>query len=263
MKRLFICLIALLSVTMLMAQQVFHTIQRGETLESIAKKYHISVNDLKQANPNTADMCYAGQKLIIPSPSNNVSVDNSQIETKSNAPVQNDIQAKTGIAQQSTYQNDTNVGKDMNTADVNYEQDGGLDIQYHAIDDGWGISLESVVKYIIFGLEYNFGKTPEGVTSNSGLEIYLGGNYRYYLTENFYFEGRLLAGYYQWDVKYNKKIGIDDQKQREAFVGLSPRAGIKFGKLGISAGYRWDWVKMKFDKENCLDRFTVGLTVYF
>lgn len=93
MKRLFICLIALLSVTMLMAQQVFHTIQRGETLESIAKKYHISVNDLKQANPNTADMCYAGQKLIIPSPSNNVSVDNSQIDTKNNAPVQYDIQA--------------------------------------------------------------------------------------------------------------------------------------------------------------------------
>lgn len=42
-----------------------HTIQRGETLEIIAKRYGISTGDLSSANPNVKK-CYAGQTLKIP-----------------------------------------------------------------------------------------------------------------------------------------------------------------------------------------------------
>ncbi len=67
MKKLFICLFMLLSFMSIMAQQVSHTVQRGETLESIAKKYNVSVYALTQSNPDAKEMFYVGMKLVIPS----------------------------------------------------------------------------------------------------------------------------------------------------------------------------------------------------
>lgn len=42
-----------------------HIVQKGETFESIAKKYGVSLNELKEANPKTKQ-CFAGLKLVIP-----------------------------------------------------------------------------------------------------------------------------------------------------------------------------------------------------
>jgi LysM repeat protein len=47
------------------AQQTEHRIQRGETFASIAKKYAITEQELKEANPASSS-CYVGRKLIIP-----------------------------------------------------------------------------------------------------------------------------------------------------------------------------------------------------
>lgn len=66
MKRLLTTMVLLLSYMFMMAQQVSHTVQRGETLESIAQKYQVSVDAIKQANPNTSDAFFVGMKLIIP-----------------------------------------------------------------------------------------------------------------------------------------------------------------------------------------------------
>ena len=67
MKKLALCVVALLSMTCAMAQQKSHTVQRGETLESIAQKYNVSVSALKSSNPNAANAVYVGMKLTIPS----------------------------------------------------------------------------------------------------------------------------------------------------------------------------------------------------
>ena len=45
---------------------ITHTIMRGETIESIAKKYNITVEDLKRANPALEKMHYVGMTLKIP-----------------------------------------------------------------------------------------------------------------------------------------------------------------------------------------------------
>ena len=47
------------------AQTVTHTISKGETFESIAQKYGITVSELKQANPRLKS-CIAGFKIEIP-----------------------------------------------------------------------------------------------------------------------------------------------------------------------------------------------------
>ena len=58
--------IAMMTMTVAMAQQVTHVIQRGETLESIAQKYQVTVDAIKQTNPDAVNMIYVGMRLIIP-----------------------------------------------------------------------------------------------------------------------------------------------------------------------------------------------------
>lgn len=137
------------------------------------------------------------------------------------------------------------------------QSQGGFDVQYNAIENGWGIGIDYVVSNVLFGYDYLFGKTNDYVNTNNGMEIYLGGNYRYRIIENLYVEGRAMIGYYYWKTEFK---GGGDDSANKVFLGFSPRVGLQFGKWAISAGYRWDYVDFKFDKEHCLDRFNIGLT---
>lgn len=256
MKKILVCLFMLLPFTAIMGQQVSHTVQRGETLESIARKYNVSVYALKQANPDAKDLIYTGMKLQIPNEKSTKKEQQDVQQTFSNE--NNNSQPVSSIA---SYSNSREISDYKDDSSNNDGKAGGVDIQYHAIENGWGIGLNWVTSYFVFGYDYHFGKTGGGVSTNMGMEIYLGGNYRYFITDNFYVEGRIIGGYYEWDIKFDKKVGLKDNSVKEAFIGLTPRAGLKFGKVAISAGYRWDWIKMEFKKENCLDRFTVGLTI--
>jgi len=83
MKKLLTIAVMLLSFTALMAQQITHTIKRGETLESIAQKYNVSVDAIKEANPNVANMIFVGMKLTIPEKSK------PKVEKKVDEPIQN------------------------------------------------------------------------------------------------------------------------------------------------------------------------------
>lgn len=56
----------LFSVMIMQAQQVVHTVQRGETLESIAQKYQVTKEAITKNNPNVDDSFYVGMKLNIP-----------------------------------------------------------------------------------------------------------------------------------------------------------------------------------------------------
>ena len=51
---------------MAQSQVVTHIVQRGETLESIANDYHISVIDINKANPNADGVVHVGMKLVVP-----------------------------------------------------------------------------------------------------------------------------------------------------------------------------------------------------
>lgn len=51
------------------SQTVIHVVQRGETLESIAESYKVSVEDINKANPNADGIVYVGMKLNIPTSS--------------------------------------------------------------------------------------------------------------------------------------------------------------------------------------------------
>lgn len=57
------------SMTTLAQTTVTHTVERGETVASIAKKYNITELDIINANPDAAEFVYAGMKLEIPTSS--------------------------------------------------------------------------------------------------------------------------------------------------------------------------------------------------
>lgn len=66
LRAITIAIMLMLCVNISMAQTKSHTVTRGETIESVAKKYGVSVDAIKQANPNMGSMFYVGMKIIIP-----------------------------------------------------------------------------------------------------------------------------------------------------------------------------------------------------
>lgn len=70
--------------------QNVHTVKRGETLESIASFYHVTIDDLKRSNDNT-EMLFPGLLLTIPQ-NKNVPI---QIE-KEEAPQLDKVEMKDG-----------------------------------------------------------------------------------------------------------------------------------------------------------------------
>ncbi len=65
MRQLTLLLLFLCTVAFNLKAQTEHVIQRGETLETIAKHYGVTVDELKSANPKL-NFVYAGKKLNIP-----------------------------------------------------------------------------------------------------------------------------------------------------------------------------------------------------
>lgn len=64
-KILFAALFAIAPLAVCAQTSKTHTVQRGETFALVAKRYGLTEQELKNANPDE-DVCYAGMKLTIP-----------------------------------------------------------------------------------------------------------------------------------------------------------------------------------------------------
>lgn len=157
----------------------------------------------------------------------------------------------------------TTQSADTSSSDDSEQTQNGTDFIYHGIEKGWGASMETVWNHFLFGFGYYSGETNDYLKTNNGFELFLGGNYRFFLANNFYVEGRLMAGWYSWSTEFKAGKSSSRDDVNKLFVGVSPRIGIQFGKVAISGGYRWDYVDFEFDKDHCLDRWNVGLTVFW
>ena len=77
--------------TMAQSQTVTHVVQRGETIESIAEYYKVSVEDINKANPNADGIVYVGMKLNIPTSSKLQIVSNNDNQGGSTYTQENNI----------------------------------------------------------------------------------------------------------------------------------------------------------------------------
>ena len=143
-----------------------------------------------------------------------------------------------------------------------------IDISYQAIDNGFGLGWTGIINNFMFNVSWLSGDTDKYVTKNSGWRAGIGGNYRYWLTNFLYAEGSAGVEYSHYSVEY--KVDNKTSKESDGDFGLfvTPRIGVKLFKIandyyGIVAGYRWDFNKFKFKKENTDDYFTIGFIGYF
>lgn len=99
--------------TMAQSQIVTHVVQRGETIESIAQYYNVSVEDINKANPNADGVVYVGMKLNIPT-SSDFSKTTPKEAPKNMAPIQKQVtenHTENYVKHNDTQNNDEKVGK--------------------------------------------------------------------------------------------------------------------------------------------------------
>src|SRR5512136_2690573 len=64
-KVVLVCIIALLAPSLVFAAKT-HQVKKNESLYTLAKRYHVSVNDLKAANHLVSNHIKSGEMLVIP-----------------------------------------------------------------------------------------------------------------------------------------------------------------------------------------------------
>ena len=251
MKKVLLVFIAMMTMTVAMAQQVTHVIQRGETLESIAQKYQVTVDAIKQANPDAVNMIYVGMRLLIPQ---NVQQ------------LQNNITTDSLISK-----NDTGKGVTTPIVAVASAQENPINSQYLCDDEAMGSF--NIVYYSFDGFE-NYGISgyvfrPEYLTCEFNtrfcLEKYgngnldLGINYTFPLVkqdETRLFLALSIGPSFRLqrvpDPKLNEKTGvvIEDTKEKFYFDAYSnPRLALVYKKITLSAGVFFWAPELKLEKD--------------
>ena len=151
-------------LAMAQAKTVTHVVQRGETIESIADFYKVSVEDINKANPNADGIVYVGMKLNIPQS------DESAIVSNTSQPI------ATKDKTQSTIDNRAYAKKS----------------EYVANENSWRIkAVAGVTVGTWTGNDFKDGSTEsdygQASTENKAMyQIHLGVVFDYLLSENLY-----------------------------------------------------------------------------
>ena len=106
----FLCTVCMFA--MAQSQIVTHVVQRGETLESIADYYKVSVDDINKANPNADGMVYVGMKLNIPTSSRPQKVSNNDNQGEPTYTQENNIENHSNDKVFQEHKNSTAKNKD-------------------------------------------------------------------------------------------------------------------------------------------------------
>lgn len=202
--------------------------------------------------------------------------------------------ASMSVKAQVVVQDNINEGNQTSKVSPNDKDDieqknSSVEFDYLAVEKGYGLGVNFVFNHILLTYATTSGNENNEYLKNvSGWYIGLGYNYRYYFSKSFFIEGRAGVAYYHGSYEYktttssNKtrnaplQYGKDKtsstkwEKESNGEVGMfiSPRIGLKLFKiwgndLNIVAGYRWDFQKFKFKKENTADYFTAGISCTF
>lgn len=237
MKKLFFSFALMLSSLSMSAQtSQSHTVQRGETIESVAKKYGISVSDLQQANPSTKAYFYAGMKLVIPSKTNTQNTTQTQSSSSSNTKMavttppstktrNNSIKTIKQNVQKLTFLSDLD-GSDFTSVALTFGHDFtdlvgmtyGIQGQYF-LDNGFGATLTVGANY--------------GLEDDADLVFRIGPSYVYPVSDMFYLMGT--ACYSLTMADYSGKTGM------VSGASVIPTIGLSFDniKVGINGDIHW------------------------
>lgn len=236
---------------MAQSQTVTHVVQRGETIESIAEFYKVSVEDINKANPNADGVVYVGMKLNIPASATTTkdvaaSKDYQRTDEISTTN-KNDV---TAISQSKNNYNSPKISTDLNDFSfyglcyrASFEDVG---TGFYCLggttftSSGWGVN---------FCLGANYGLAEKHY---EGVCFYIGPSYGYN------FKNILLMGSLDFIGSYvgqgeGEQTGTNHKGETYTYTGtkskfnwgiaLSPQVGIKLSKVTPYLGLDFNWAK--------------------
>lgn len=210
--KVFIAILLLMSVTCVKGQTspTEYKIQRGESVESIAKDHGVTVDDIIKANPNADGTFYAGMKIIIPARRNEVKEE-----------VHNNQVADNGVSA-------------MNAPEV-----ANTDNDTHKLGD-----VDFVVENI-FSYQGFSGDGGKGFSGGLGFEVALGA--KAWLSETAYLKGLLgYKGRYLWYKSSTARAMTGDKHASGTFdshsIYLPLYIGAKINNIFIEAGPYFDYI---------------------
>ena len=240
MKKLFLsAIISAASVfAMAQTQSVTHVVQRGETIESIAEYYHVSVDDINKANPNADGLVYVGMKLVVPTNTkeNRIEKNYNQIEN-----------SKSVALEQTTnnnHSNNLNNGLTRNDADnVNQSfvigEGPSFSFLYQSDAKIYGLQMELGTKLFCLtgSIQSNlkFGKKETTATA-----AYLGPGVRrrYIFNNTFILQGKIYPyiGLSQSNTPKNLETGQEAEDKTEFTYGASADISVGIKLWNTSKG---------------------------
>lgn len=220
------------------AAQKEHVIDRGETLESIAKKYGVTTQALKEANPSVETMFYTGMVLVIPEggapqtalaeTSNGV----EQISETGTAVVTSNIEKEDEIYPVNAV--GFHIGVDINSiSDFKHLADEA------AFSNGFSMDFQiDYRRYLYNGL---FAGVSAGYSHTS-----------YSLTSK-QKNGEYLLGYKKSEttvhgIPLDLNVGYDFRLPSNPLLGLTVYTGLH-GNLNVKTNYKVDGKKVDLDKQ--------------
>jgi len=264
MKRIVLCIFAIMSISMAMAQQVSHTVQRGETLESIAHKYNITVEKLKQANPDASEMFYVGMKLNVP-----------QVQEIQGNAISTQNQTEYSPQQETTIQEPKTIQENPQEIDRSTHEGIYFDSSYSDFELGvmtdnefsfntFSLSLGGVIDGISLRLISNLkSQKSDNVRSSTSYMIAAGYNARIRFSDYVFVDFRPSAYYAHssqevatgTELRESKKgsyynVKTWETKKSDSYgLLLEPRIALQYKSFYLCLGYEWEFNKFKLKKE--------------
>lgn len=209
---------------MAQSQTVTHVVQRGETIESIAEFYKVSVEDINKANPNVDGIVYVGMKLNIPTNSNPNHVTKEKRQsvkevTNHNVKFQN---TDSYIAKE----NGENMSNHRTTSNSSLEYGEGSsfsflyqsDAKLYGLQMEMGTNLFCLTASIISNLKFG-GKETSASTAWMGAGV----RRKLVIADNFLIQGKLYPyiGLGQSNTPKNIEIGQEAEDKTKFTYGAS------------------------------------------
>lgn len=224
---------------MAQSQTVTHVVQRGETIESIAEIYKVSVEDINKANPNTDGIVYVGMKLVIPTntkePSQNYSENKESVSRRTTS---KDQEKQNRIAQKNeeeTYKSNKTISNnsfyygDGSSFSFLYQSDAKL----YGLQMELGTNLFCLTASIISDLKF-------GGKETSSAMAWLGAGVRRKLVfgDNFLIQGKLYPyiGLSQSNTPKNIETGQEAKDETKFTYGASADISLGLKLYNTSKG---------------------------
>ena len=209
---------------MAQSQTVTHVVQRGETIESIAEIYKVSVEDINKANPNADGIVYVGMKLNIPTNSNQNRVTKEERQsvkevTNHNVKFQNTdsyIAKENGenMSNHQTVSNNSLECGEGSSFSFLYQSDAKL----YGLQMEMGTNLFCLTASIISDLKFG-GKDTSASTAWMGAGV----RRKLVIADNFLIQGKLYPyiGLCQSNTPKNIEIGQEAEDKTKFTYGVS------------------------------------------